>query len=89
MKYNKVGKEATGKEKVFAEELNGSVKTLYYVITHNNMIYDPLGPDSNRESNLSTRLTKTSKKTFDSYVKYLQTKNRIHITQAQRSFING
>ena len=89
MKYNKLGQEADDGDKVFAEELDGSAQTVYYVLTYNNVIYDPLGPDSNRESKLNTQLKRTSANTFNSYIKYLQTKNRIYITQATRSFMNG
>lgn len=89
MKYNKKGNLAEDGDKIFAEVVEGSIKTLYYVLTYNNLVYDPLGSDSNRESRLSTQLKQASKKTFDSYLKYLQSHNRLHITMAQRSFING
>ena len=89
MKYNKLGQTAESNDLIFAELIDGPVQKVYYVLTYNNLLYDPLGPDSNREHNLSTKLKKTSKNTFDSYVKYLQSKNRLHLTQAQRSYING
>jgi hypothetical protein len=89
MKYNKLGQTAESNDLIFAELIDGPVQKVYYVLTYNNLLYDPLGPDSNREQNLSTKLKKTSKNTFDSYVKYLQSKNRLHLTQAQRSYING
>jgi hypothetical protein len=89
MKYNRKGIVAEDGDKIFAQTVDGSVKTIYYVLTYNNLVYDPLGSDSNRESKLTTQLKPTSKKTFDSYIKYLQSRNRIHITMAQRSFING
>jgi hypothetical protein len=34
-------------------------------------------------------LKKTSQKTLNSYLEYLRTNNKIYITQAQRSYING
>jgi len=89
MKYNRKGIVAEDGDKIFAQTVDGSVKTIYYVLTYNNLVYDPLGSDSNRENKLITQLKPTSKKTFDSYIKYLQSHNRIHITMAQRSFING
>tara|TARA_B100000497_G_C7374882_1_gene241013 strand:- start:61 stop:336 length:276 start_codon:yes stop_codon:yes gene_type:complete len=91
MKYNRSGEEyKQGKDKiVFAEVLEGSRQTVYTVITYNNTLYDPLGADSNRESKLTLALKRTSKKTFDAYIKYLKTNNRIFITKAQRSFIDG
>ena len=91
MKYNRAGEEyQNDKDKlVFAELLEGSKQTVYTVLTYNNTLYDPLGADSNRESKLPLMLRRTSKKTFDAYIKYLKTNNRIFITKAQRSFIDG
>lgn len=89
MKYNKLGKPAGENEPVFAEVLDGPIQKVYYVLTYNNLVYDPLGPDSNRESKLDTKLKKTSNKTFESYLRYLESKNRLYLTQAQRSYING
>lgn len=88
MKYNKIGIEASEQDRVFAEELNGSVQNIYYVLTYNNCMYDPRGSDSHRENNLNLKLKKTSKKTFTYYIEYLQTKNPIFLRRAERSFIN-
>lgn len=89
MNYNKFGQESNEKDKVFAKTIDGKIKKIYYVLTYNNLVYDPLGPDSNREANLNTVLKPTSKQTFDYYMKYLQSNNRLYITKAQRSYING
>jgi hypothetical protein len=89
MKYNKKGTEAQEGEKVFAESVDGSAQKVYRVLTHNNALYDPLGTDSHREKTLSTALKKTDKATFDYYMHYLKDGNKIYITRAQRSFING
>ncbi len=89
MKYNKQGQEADGEQKIFAEELDGSKQKVYSVLTYNNLIYDPLGADSHRESRINLQLKKTNKTAFSNYIKYLQTNNRIYITQAQRSHANG
>lgn len=89
MKYNKAGQEASDGDKIFAEVVDGSIKKIYYVLTYNNLVYDPLGSDSNRENTIKTKLKQTSKKTFDNYLKYLQSNNRLHITMAQRSYIDG
>jgi hypothetical protein len=89
MKYNKVGQETQGDEKVFAEVVEGSVQKLYRVLTFNNVLYDPLGTDSHREKTINTVLKKTDKATFDYYMHYLKDRNRIYITRAQRSYIDG
>ena len=89
MKYNKHGQEASDQEKVFAEIINGSSQRVYNVLTYNNSLYDPLGTDSHREATLNTVLKKTDKATFDYYMHYLKERNKIYITRAQRSFING
>lgn len=89
MKYNKYGQEAQEGDKVFAEHVDGSKQKVYSVLTYNNSLYDPLGTDSHRESKLNTVLKKTDKATFDYYLHYLKNRNKIYITRAQRSFING
>ena len=89
MKYNKNGETAQDGEAVFAEKVEGSRQYIHRVLTYNNSLYDPLGTDSHRESVLSLKLQKTSKQTFDYYLNYLKDRNRIYITRAQRSFIDG
>tara|TARA_A100001201_G_scaffold128629_1_gene113727 strand:+ start:3282 stop:3551 length:270 start_codon:yes stop_codon:yes gene_type:complete len=89
MKYNKNGNEASENDTVFAECVDGSVQKVYYVLTHNNALYDPLGTDAHRENSINKKLKTTSKQTFDYYLHYLKDKNRIYITRAQRSFIDG
>jgi hypothetical protein len=89
MKYNKHGEQASDGEPVFAEKIEGSKQYVHRVLTYNNVLYDPLGTDSHRESVLNLKLQKTSKQTFDYYLHYLQDRNRIYITRAQRSFIDG
>ena len=89
MKYNKHGEEAVDGEAVFAEKIEGSRQYIHRVLTYNNALYDPLGTDSHREKTLNTVLKQTDKATFDYYLHYLKDRNRIYITRAQRSFING
>tara|TARA_B100001778_G_C18369732_1_gene530209 strand:- start:469 stop:744 length:276 start_codon:yes stop_codon:yes gene_type:complete len=91
VKYNRNGEEYSvdTDSLVFAEQLEGSRQTVFSVLTHNNNLYDPLGADSNRESNLNLVLSKTNEDAFKSYMKYLKTNSRIYITKAQRSFLNG
>lgn len=88
MKYNKSGTEADESDIVFAEYVDGSVQKKYYVLTYNNSVYDPNGPDSHREKNLGHKLRKTSKATFEYYVNYLSSRNPIFFRRAERSFIN-
>ena len=88
MKYNKKGIKATSDESVFAECVDGNVQQKYLVLTHNNLIYDPRGTDSHRESVLHKTLRSTNKTTFDYYLQYLQTGNALFMTRAQRSYIN-
>lgn len=89
MKYNKKGQPIDVGQKVFAEHIDGVKQKVYYVLTYNNIIYDPLGPDSNRESSLRTELKKTNEDSFFAYLSYLQSNNRIYMTKAQRSYLNG
>ena len=88
MRYNKTGTQADEKDVVFAECVDGSVQKKYYVLTYNNSIYDPNGPDSHRENTLDRKLKNTSKATFDYYVNYLSSRNPIYFRRAERSFIN-
>lgn len=89
MKYNRHGDEALDNDKVFAEHIDGSRQNVYYVLTYNNSLYDPKGPESHRERVLNHSLRKTSKKTFEYYINYLQTNNPIYLRRAERSFIDG
>lgn len=90
MKYNRQGEQYEEKDGVvFAEKIEGSQQIIFNVLTYNNNLYDPLGADSNRESNLNLALRKTNEDTFKAYIKYLKTNSRIYITKAQRSFLNG
>lgn len=92
---NKHGeKPVNEKDRVFAKFLrielgNGDVQKKYFVVTNNNAPYDPNGIDSHREATLNLQLKATSQRTFDYYVTYLKTRNPIHMTKAQRSYING
>jgi len=93
--YNKQGKTVSSpKEKVFAKFTevnvgNDKIQKKYYVITNNNCLYDPYGIDSHRERTLRTQLKSVSKQTFDYYMMYLQSRNLLYLTRANRSFING
>lgn len=90
--YNKLGKTANGKDKVFAKylevDINNTTQVKYFIATHNNVPYDPNGIDSHRESDISLQLKSVSKEAFDYYLLYLKTKNSLYMTRTQRSYIN-
>ena len=92
-KYNKHGSfVADDREKIFAKCVyltDNGIKNKYLVLTHNNTIYDPFGPDSHRERTINTILRTTSKETFEHYLLYLKTRNRLYLTRANRSFIDA
>lgn len=93
--YNKLGRiSESEKEKVFAIYTEADIgkdqlQKTYSIITQNNSPYDPYGIDSHRESTLSLKLKRVAKQTFDYYILYLQTRNSLYMTRAQRSYING
>jgi hypothetical protein len=80
--------------KVFAKMLiidlgDNETQRQFFVRTYNNTPLDPLGPESRRDIWRRTELKKVNQSTFEAYLSYLQTRNRLHMTKAQRSFING
>jgi len=86
--FNKNGKQVIKPtEKVNARILTKNSNKLYFIETYNNQIFDPIGINSSRK-NLETKLKQVSKETFDFYLIYLQTKNSIYLTRANRRFIN-
>jgi len=93
--YNRDGETVAGpKDRVFAKfnriDLgSGDVQKKFFVLTYNNMLYDPNGTDSHREATLNLQLKPVSQETFDYYNLYLKSKNALYMTRAQRSFING
>lgn len=80
--------------KIFAKMLiidlgDNETQKQFFVRTYNNIPLDPIGPDSRRDIWRRTELKKVNQSTFDAYLSYLQTRNRLHMTKAQRSYING
>jgi hypothetical protein len=45
--------------------------------------------DSHREKNLELELREVNQSVFDMYLMYLNTKNSLYFTKANRSLING
>jgi|688.fasta_scaffold232561_4 hypothetical protein len=84
----------TSESKIFAKMLiidlgDNETQKQFFVRTYNNTPLDPIGPDSRRDIWRRTELKKVNQSTFDAYLSYLQTRNRLHMTKAQRSYING
>jgi len=53
-------------------------------------LYDPYGPDILRRSQqFISKFKKVNKETFDNYFRYLKTKNRLYLTRAKRSSMEG
>jgi hypothetical protein len=75
--------------KYYYEKTESKQNKKHYVLTYNNDLYDPLGPDSHRQKRLTLKLKQVAQNTFDYYCKYLQTKNQMYLTKSKRSFING
>jgi hypothetical protein len=92
--YNKLGKLISENNEVIFAQMssiqidNKSTQNKFLVLVHNNKPYDPYGIDSHRESNLPLVLKAVNKETFTYYLKYLESKNSLYMTRAQRSFIN-
>ena len=61
----------------------------HYAVMYNNNLFDPIGTDGHRQHQIQLDLKEVSQETFDYYCKYLKTKNKLHLTRAQRSMING
>lgn len=91
---NKLGRSIIDpSEKIFATMITQNhinpAQTKYGILVLNNQAYDPYGIDSHRESNLNLQLKQVDQRTYNYYVSYLQTKNKLYLTRAQRSYING
>ena len=84
--YNMRGFAISGEdEKIFSKTLGNK----YLIRTFNNVPLDPFGPEAGRQIWDRTQLKTVSKTTFDNYNKYLETRNRLYLTRANRSYING
>ena len=87
--FNKDGQISTEKkENKYAKMVGTGSKDSYFIRTHLNVPYDPLGPYGHRENYIETNLKKVSKNTFDFYVMYLKTNNSLYLTRASRGFLN-
>lgn len=93
-KYDRHGKITNNEDDLVYAQYT---ETVYYdgrkeknfaVLTFNGLIFDPLGTDGHRASRLMLKLTPTNSETLEYYVKYLNNNNKVHMTRANRSFIN-
>jgi len=92
--YNVKGLIAGRTEKSCATKINikltnGTDQTKFQVLTHGNILFNPLGADSYKITSRESKMKVVSEKTFDYYVKFLRTKNNLYMTYANRSFIDG
>ena len=84
-----LNKRETPMSKVVVDKFNkAEVKQSYYAQTFQGGLYDPNGMYSHRESAIELKMSRVSKNTFDFYMLYLNTKNSLYLTRAQRSFLN-
>ena len=61
----------------------------YYVMEYDGSLFDPIGANGFRVKHLDVKLTQVPKQVFDYYMMYLKTNSSVHLTRAQRDFING
>ena len=92
--YNVKGNVASRTERVHAAKIridltNNTHQVKFQVLTHNNMLFNPLGAEAYKTQSRDLKLKVVSEKTFDNYVKFLKTKNNLYMTYANRSFIDG
>lgn len=95
--YDKRGviiNDTTSKIKIFAQETeipmpNNKIQKKFLILLFRSVPFDPYGIDSNYENSANLKLKNVNEITFNYYLQYLQTRNLIYMTYAQRSFING
>jgi hypothetical protein len=86
------GQEKQNSENCFAKEVvihsdYNNISEKYYVLVGRGELLDPYQVDSSYNKskiNNMYKFKKVSEKTFKSYLKYLQTKNRLYFTMARR-----
>lgn len=88
-----INKDLSPKAKVFAQETeipisNNQIQKKFLILLFRNVPFDPYGIDSNYENSVNVKLKNVNETTFNYYIQYLQTRNLIYMTYAQRSFIN-
>lgn len=93
--FNIRGKETDDvNEKIFSKSLvidldEDKKQEKFFVRIFGGIPLDPFGPEAGREIWNRTSMRQVSKTTFESYNNYLSTRNRIFLTKANRSYIDG
>lgn len=83
--FDKHGKETDNEEIAFAKKTINDDKELYHIKYSRGEIIDPHHIDSSiRNTTYPKTFKKVNKQAFDSYIKFLQTKNRLYFTMARR-----
>jgi len=70
------------KEKALAIKSHTGNSTRYYIRFSRGELFDPYTVDSNRK--LDIKFKKVSQKSFEEYIKYLESKNRLYFTKSRR-----
>lgn len=83
--FDKNAKEITNEDMAFAKKTTSDDKESYYIKYMRGDIIDPHHIDSGlRNTTYPKTFKKVNKQAFDSYIKFLQTKNRLYFTMARR-----
>jgi len=81
---DKNGNETEDENIAFAKISQSGEKNNYYIKYNRGEIIDPHHTDSNGRKNSNATFRKVNKKTFDTYNKFLKTKNLLYFTMARR-----
>ena len=86
--YDENGDETSNEKQAYAKVIKTKTSERYYIATHNNLPYNPIGSNSNRRHNINLVFKKTNQETFIMYKIYLETKNLAYFTRTNRRFLN-
>lgn len=81
--YDKTGEIANKEEHAFAMQVESDSSCKYYIRYNRGELVDPHSIDFNLKTQLST-FKKVNEKSFNQYIKYLETKNRLYFTRSRR-----
>ena len=89
--FDKDGKQSSNDKQVFFGKIvsDDNTDTHYVRMEANGMISDPLKDRIRSTRTDLVKWKKVKKSIFDFYMVYLNTKNPIYLTKAQRGFIDG
>lgn len=91
--YDKTGKPCSENKAVakMVEMItdDGKGKVIYYLIKHGRgQLFDPYGIDMNKTNAFDFKFVKVDKSIYSDYMKYLETRREVHLTNARRSYIS-